>query len=104
MWLPKVLKDNESKDSLVLTGSALCEAAKSLHRIACSKEFPMRQLYKFVHAWRKGQTDEAAAARKRLLDSPVKQEIEQAVTSLGGEIGYLHLLQMLPYIPQEVSL
>ncbi len=70
----------------------------ALRAVAAAPDFPMRQLYLLARAWRTGQDVEPH--HKRLMKSGVQSELETILTGFGGDpVGWLHLLQMLPYIP-----
>ncbi|MDR3636734.1 MAG: hypothetical protein P4L84_23220 [Isosphaeraceae bacterium] len=72
----------------------------ALRRIAASDDFPTRQLYLLVKAWRKR---EPFAAHKKRLDACGVGPALASFREETGEAAWLHLLQMLPYIPTGPS-
>ncbi|MBN9119963.1 MAG: hypothetical protein J0I06_12505 [Planctomycetes bacterium] len=108
-WLPKAEQErllapgNTDPDPLVLDAAHFCDAWAALREIAASDEFPLRQLYMRVHAWRKDDAAEVARTTERLNECKVAGHLGNVVTELGADVGYLHLLQMLPYLPSEVT-
>ena len=94
-WLP----EGEPKERLLLTARQLKGIEEPLRVIAASSDFPTRQLYMLVHAWRKNGS--IAPHEKRLLGCEVGDAVETFRAAIGSEAAWLHLLQMLPYIPTE---
>jgi hypothetical protein len=92
-WLPKVVP----VEKLVLDPAALCRSWESLRRIADSPDFPMRQLHALVKAWRNGK--DFQTHRKRLDECGVRDSLEAFRASIGDDVAWLHLLQILPYFP-----
>lgn len=72
-----------------------------LCRIGSSSELPRRQLYRFAHAWRVGEKALLEKARSRLNTACGKADLvlDDMLRDLGGDIAWLHILQMLPYLP-----
>jgi len=73
-----------------------------LRKIAAMQEFPMRQLYNWCRGWREGKTEAREKAEKRMeskvQEAKLDKEFKEIITS---DVDYLHLLQMLPYIPES---
>ena len=87
-----------------------------LKQIADSSDFPMRQLYMLTKAWRQyvepeGGEDPHSKSKpwsvheSRLRDalSNPKVDIDKLLTAFGDPQGWLHLLQMLPYLPATAA-
>lgn len=100
--LPKLLKapdprpDNWS-DPLTLDPTVLKAVFPALQAVARDDDFPMRQLYMLLKAWRTGESIEKY--EKRLNASKVKESLDVIRKHL-GTMAWLHLLEMLPYIPE----
>lgn len=93
-WLPK----DTAASALLFDPSQLSKLWEALRAIAKCKDFPRRQLHMLIHAWRTGKP--FADHTKRLLACEVKTELETVRAGLGhSDVAWLHLLQMLPYLP-----
>jgi hypothetical protein len=70
-----------------------------LTSIRNSTDLPIRQLYRLCAAWRRGEDYKAPQARlaKACEDSEIN--VAQIMHDFGDPVGWLHLLQMLPYLP-----
>jgi hypothetical protein len=91
------LPTNTPESALVLTGEQLAAMAGPLATLARSADFPRRQLYMLAHAWRTGEDTERPLGR--LKASGAGAAFTQLQTALGSEVAWLHLLQLLPYLP-----
>lgn len=96
-WLPTGFQTQK----LVLNPHHLTTLRTPLCQVAAGDDFPTRQLYRLVHAWRAGDTAGVTAAQKRLHACEVGQHLRE-IEKTFGETAWLHLLNMLPYVP-EVS-
>lgn len=94
LWLPS----DVSAAQLILDPDALTTLMEPLSAVARGHDFPTRQLYRLVHAWRQGDTAGAAAAQKRLHASEAGAHVRAIETTLGAT-AWLHLLNVLPYWP-----
>ncbi|HYH63675.1 MAG TPA: hypothetical protein VD866_03160 [Urbifossiella sp.] len=95
-WLPPSTK--ASTDPLTINPAQDSAFWTALRAVAAAPDFPMRQLYLLAHAWRTGEPTEPH--RKRLTASGVGAALETVLAGFGDpEVGWLHLLQMLPYVP-----
>ena len=92
-WLPQ----GYPLEKLVLDPVQLRQSWEPLRQIAGSSDFPMRQLYMLVRAWRK--REDFQPYRSRLNDCSARDALDAFRESIGDDVAWLHLLQMLPYIP-----
>ncbi|NBO93136.1 MAG: hypothetical protein EBV06_12630 [Planctomycetia bacterium] len=92
-WMPP----GEPQQHLLLTGAQLQAIEEPLRTIALSDDFPMRQLYMLVHAWR--QKQDINPHKERLESSDAGCAVSRLRESIGHDGAWLHLLQMLPYVP-----
>jgi len=95
-WLPPMT----SISQLVLDPTR--KIWEPLRKLAGTEEFPMRQLYNCVKAWRQEDQTKKSKAIKRLETADPEKELQQFIS---GEVDYLHLLQMIPYtsVPKAVT-
>lgn len=87
--------------SLVIDPSLLDTHWRTLVDIANCPDFPMRQLYMLCNNWRKGNDVEQHEDRLKRACSDSGIEIDGLITALGDPVGWLHLLQMMPYLPTK---
>ena len=92
-WLPK----GHPVEKLVLNPAAPETFWESLRQIAASTDFPMRQLYMLVKAWREQKPFESH--KKRLDDCGAGAALTAIHQWVNDDAAWLHLLQMLPFIP-----
>jgi hypothetical protein len=73
----------------------------ALRDIARAEDFPMRQLYRLNALWRDGEAGaETRSCEARLRASEAGRAVEGFLRQLGDRpVAWLHLLQMLPYLP-----
>ncbi len=107
---------------LVIRASSLSANWQALNTIGKSREFPMRQLYLLTKAWRTqasvpnkafdAATERVKAGALAALSTStvaeggdeqtrVDDRLGQLLKDLGDPHGWLHLLQMSPYLPAE---
>lgn len=100
-WLPKGLQSGKP-DSQVFDASLLAKLLPALRAVQSLSDFPTRQLYRLCKLWREGE--DFSDCVKRLKSEKLKEPVEAALAALGGsDIAWLHLLQMLPYIPEATK-
>ena len=103
-WLPEKLKpvQDVDPDPLVFDPMLLTALVPALRAVATNGDFPTRQLYRLCKLWREDQ--DFADCIKRLKADDLKQPVETVLNAFGGsDIAWLHLLQMLPYIPEATK-
>ena len=86
---------------LVIDPAQLKDRWLPLTNLASSSDFPMRQLYRLVTAWRKDADGDLLAATGRIVRACDDAGIDYKplLSAFGDPAGWLHLLQMLPYLP-----
>ena len=93
-WLPKGM----ASEALVFDPTRLQDTWTAICKLAGSEEFPTRQLYRLCKQWRSGENFDVC--ENRLKADELREPVEAFQKMFAGSpIGYLHLLQMLPYIP-----
>lgn len=109
----RFLPQNESVTSLIINPGELfsknsdgASAWDILQAVADCSDFPTRQLYMLTKAWRDGDQSarEASENRIRRVLSDSKIDVDRLLHRLGNPQGWLHLLQMLPYVESTCSL
>ena len=110
-WLPVALRTPEPRpaasrpDPLVIDPAKLPAFLTAARAIAAATDFPMRQLYRLCKVWRepgKFETPEAdrAAALTRLRGCEVGARFLEVEAAFRDDpVGWLHLLNVLPYLP-----
>ncbi|MEX1027909.1 MAG: hypothetical protein WD049_07875 [Candidatus Paceibacterota bacterium] len=95
----RFLPASQNISDLSINPSHLAACWDVLQRIASSSDFPMRQLYMLTKKWRKGE--DFAQHEKRLKNAceDAGANVQHLLSTLGDPIAWLHLLQMLPYLP-----
>jgi len=107
VWLPGEIRTSESvitpavdADVLLLDPKQLASAWEHLNALAQSDDLPRRQLYGYCRAWKNHDSAEMARAESRIRQALPNAGLESSLASLGGGPGaWLHLLQILPYLP-----
>ncbi|MEM9943146.1 MAG: hypothetical protein AAF939_16400 [Planctomycetota bacterium] len=90
----------ESVDQLVIQPQRLVKFWDRLIQLSQESQFPIRQLYRFVNAWIHSKTSEMSESRSRLIDGcrDCGVNIDSYLSEWGEEVGWLHLLQIMPYL------
>lgn len=86
---------------LVIDPTKLDVVWQTLIQIRQSTDFPMRQLYRLSSNWRKGAGFESPQARLFTACEKANIDVQSVLSALspfGDPVGWLHLLQMLPYL------
>ncbi|MFO0869069.1 MAG: hypothetical protein U0935_08945 [Pirellulales bacterium] len=87
--------------SLVLDPALLSAHWTTLTQIASCRDFPLRQLYMLCTEWRHGRPPDTPERRLKSACDAAKLPVNEWLASLEKQVGWLHLLQMLPYLPAE---
>lgn len=100
----RFLPANRHVSDLVIDPSQLAECWDVLQQIATSPDFPMRQLYMLTKKWRNGE--DFAQHEKRLKNAceDAGVNVQHLTSTLGDPIAWLHLLQLLPYLPVPAAM
>ncbi|MCA8996356.1 MAG: hypothetical protein KDA80_05220, partial [Planctomycetaceae bacterium] len=98
----RFLPVGECLSSLVIDPTVLQSHWSTLTGLTTCSDFPMRQLYMLCSAWRKSASydvDNAHAMRLRAACRSAGVDIDSVIDAFGDPVAWLHLLQMLPYLP-----
>lgn len=92
---------------LVFDPGRLGDCWSILQQVIAEADFPMRQLYMLTEAWRRPKDAENAEYKrheKRLRRACEESDINvvKLLEAFGDPVAWLHLLQMLPYLPSSV--
>lgn len=95
----RFLPPNYPVTDLVIDPGELKTQWTTLNEFARCSEFPMRQLYSLTAKWRKQQDNANERNRIQRVCDDSKLNSQGLLTAFKDPVGWLHLLQMLPYLP-----
>jgi hypothetical protein len=99
----RFLPPGHDAKELVIDPGRLDSCWKVLQQVTQSSDFPMRQLYMLTKAWRKQHRADVENHETRVCKACTDAgiEINMFLNAFGNTAAWLHLLQMLPYIPSN---
>lgn len=84
--------------ALIFDPTRLKDLLPAMRAIAGDDDFPTRQLYRLCKKWRIGENYDACVTR--LTAEGLRGPVEAVLEAFDNRpVAWLHLLQMLPYLP-----